>query len=274
MKAALCLLACCLPAAFFVSCLVYEDDLLGDDTANTGGTGSGASPSGGGNSGGTDPGGNEGGEGPTGGGNGSGASPGTGGTGGNTDPEFELLLVNDFADCIPLFGGRFPGEIGTYKEANSEWDNEEEMVAPRPDEPSNCALNARGTLGGDDWGMGFFISLNNYDSVDFSEYEGIRLLAYTPAAKPLSLTIGLEDVNSRAEEGGTVSHVGTTKGVNSVWKEIFIPFEELSRLPPRLPTDPPVDLSKIYSIHFQVKKPVTEFDLWIDDIYLYKSKAD
>lgn len=168
----------------------------------------------------------------------------------------------------------FPGEIGTYKEANSEWDNEEEMVAPRPDEPSNCALNARGTLDAATWGMGFFLSLNNYDPVDFSEYEGIRLLAYTPAAKPLPLTIGLEDVNSRTEEGGTASHVGTTKGVNSVWKEIFIPFEELSRLPASPPSSLAADFSKIYSLHFQLKPPVTEFDLWIDDIYLYKSKAD
>lgn len=239
----------------------------GGDTNSGGATG-------GGNSGGTNSGGTDGGN-----------SGGTGSGGGpvicsaSTTP----CVVDDLEhkgsanySSQPFYGkwDRYIQEDGVFTAATTG-----AMVVVDPEDSENVAFHIAAT-GLDDWGLGIFVTLKGGSPQNLAGYTGISFRARSLNSET-TINVALGDVSSHRNQCVDVNggddcdkHMRSidapTYVLDSDWQLVEL---ELSSFVDKdvdaTPREADLDLTQVYSLHFQVQTVGTKADFFIDDITLY-----
>jgi hypothetical protein len=148
---------------------------------------------------------------------------------------------------------------------------------------STKAMRVSGS-GFDGYGAGFGLAFS-YDAngeveFDYSAYTGlvfwarigdgttdrVRLNVPDKATEPAG---GICDVNSTEVGKQCYDHFGTMlTGLSTTWKQYKIPFSSLTQRMFGV-AEPMIDTTALFGVEFAID-PSTVFDVWIDDLSLYK----
>lgn len=153
-----------------------------------------------------------------------------------------------------------------------------QMVVAESAENNNGTLHVQAT-GLTEWGVGVFLTLKAGSFQDLSGYQGIRFRARSMNSET-AINVALADAVSHSpacqevNDGEDCNHHmrsadAPTVPLGSDWKTLELPligFVDSADTPARTT---PVNLGKVYAIHFQIDTEDEEADYYIDDIELY-----
>lgn len=254
----------------------------GDGDGDSGGSSSGGRSSGGGDSGGA----------PSTGGGGTGGASGGNGSGGSP-PACSAATAPCVVDDLEHIGSAsyssspFRGTWSRYIEDPDPppavppaftASSMSKMVVEESAENDNGTLHVQAT-GLTQWGVGVFLTVKGGSTQDLSGYTGIRFRAKSmndetainvALADDTSHSPVCEDVNDGIDCNHHLrSSDAPTFALDSDWTTLELPlngFVDSADTPPR---EEPLDLTKIYAIHFQLDTEGEEADYYIDDIEMY-----
>lgn len=242
----------------------------------SGGNGSGGRASGGAPSGGGSSDGGTGGQPAGGGGGGSGGGP------PECSPSTAPCVVDDLEhvnsasySSLPFRGtwSRYIEEDGVFTATSMA-----KMIVEESAEDDNGVLHVQAT-GLTEWGVGVFLTIKGGSFQDLSGYTGIRFRARSmndetainvALADDVSHTPACQSVAGGADcDHHMRSSDAPTFALSSDWTTLELPlnaFVDSADTPARTT---PINLQKIYAIHFQIDTEGEEADYYIDDIVMY-----
>lgn len=216
---------------------------------------------------------------------------------GCSDPEpGELDFLDNMEDgdaqILPR-GGRMAGWF-TYKDSTAGVLNPDVGVIPVMESipGGRCAISTRAMRvtgsGFSEWGAGFGFSFKSVmrdgvwssDPYDISAYSGITFWARIGEMSIDGVRLAVSD-NWSVPQGGQCDvsipsgatacwdHFGTTVMLAQTWKRFTFRFGELTQRNFGIPR-PTLDAAAAHSVEFQIPASSTAFDIWIDDIALFR----
>ncbi|HEY8924039.1 MAG TPA: carbohydrate binding domain-containing protein [Polyangia bacterium] len=232
--------------------------------------------------------------------------PGTGGGGkggasgagavGCTDPEPGVLdLVDDMedGDALLLYRGGRSSVWYTYhdKTTGSLTPDEGTTVTMEPIPGGRCGISNKAIRvtgsGWTDWGAGFGFDFH-YDlgvskevAYDVSAYKGMTFWARIGEMSVNTVRFGIGDQWSRPDgghcdltltSGATACYdtFGSSVTLTTSWQRFVLPFDHLQQRGFGWPEPNGLETTTAMNVEFAIPPSSPVFDIWIDDIALYK----
>ena len=232
--------------------------------------------------------------------------PGTGGGGkggatvggavGCTDPEPGVLdLVDDMedGDALLLYRGGRSSVWYTYhdKTTGSLTPDEGTTVTMEPIPGGRCGISNKAIRvtgsGWTDWGAGFGFDFH-YDlgvskevAYDVSAYKGMTFWARIGETSVNTVRFGIGDQWSRPDgghcdltltSGATACYdtFGSSVTLTTSWQRFVLPFDHLQQRGFGWPEPNGLETTTAMNVEFAIPPSSPVFDIWIDDIALYK----
>jgi len=215
---------------------------------------------------------------------------------GCTDPEPGVLeLVDDMedGDALVLYRGGRTGVWYTYHDKTAGTLNPDEGTTVTMETipggrcgVSNRAMRVTGSKFSD-WGAGFAFdfhydtSVSKQTAYDVSAYKGVTFWGRIGETSVATIRFGLGDQYSRPEGGHcdvTLSSgptacydtLGSSIDLTTTWQRFVLPFDHLQQRAFGLPEPSGLDTTTVMNAEFNIPPSSPVFDIWIDDVALYK----
>ena len=116
-------------------------------------------------------------------------------------------------------------------------------------------------------GLNFLDPKEPYDA---SKYEGVSFYAKRAPTSTSRVIVKMPDVNTDPDGGvcsACFNDFFTAVDVGDKWQRYVVPFHDMRQEGEwGTPRKPHIDSKKVYAIHWEVKAPGADFDVWVDDI--------